>query len=476
MTVAERLAAELGAPIGDRDGTKLVPMLCDRDESGERLLSQGGHLFELKLDGVRILADKRGDRVALGYRKIRSATESYPEIAEAIAKLAEHRVVLDGEVVAFDEEGRPDFQRLGTRIQSRGKSARHAAVSVPVAYVVFDVLVVGDRDVTSLPIEARKMILEQVMGGTSKPGGHLRLHPTFAEGTELFRLCRERHLEGVVAKRAGSIYRPDDRSSDWIKIKCEQDADLVVVGWAEGEGRRSRLGALDLGVYEGEDLVFRGSVGSGLDEDAIDALLARLAPLEVKRSMASGKMPPKRGRHFVRPEVVVSVRYMGTSGEGMLRHPVYRGVREDLDARECTEEALGRKTGDLITLRIASKDGDVDALARAALRTKALVEQTGLVPLSKTRGASIDMQIPIGEGAPAGAALLLATLLERLLGPVAAAEGATITRVDAPAARRERALKPPVDPLGGVTSAAPSFARAVAAIEQMVASGAFEKR
>lgn len=97
MTRAERLAIELGAPIADRDGAKLVPMLCGRDESGERVLAREGWIFELKLDGVRILADKRGDRVSLGYRKMRSATESYPEIAEAVARLSEERVLLDGE-------------------------------------------------------------------------------------------------------------------------------------------------------------------------------------------------------------------------------------------------------------------------------------------------------------------------------------------------------------------------------------------
>lgn len=337
VTPAEHLAIELGAPKGDRDGTKLVPMLCGRDETGERVLGESGWIYELKLDGVRILADKRKDRVSLGYRKMRDATDSYPEIADAVAKLGEERVVLDGEVVAFDEKGRPDFQRLGTRIQTRGHGARRAAQSVPVVYVVFDVLVVGDRDVTGLPIEARKAILERIVseGGESP----IRLHPMFSDGKELFRQCRAHELEGVVAKRKGSTYRPDDRSADWVKVKCELDADLVVIGWTEGEGKRSRLGALDLGAYDGERLVVRGTVGSGLDEDVIDELLDRLRALEVPKPLAEGKLRPKRGRRFfTKPEIVVSVRYLGISTDGLMRHPVFRGLRHDLAPEDCTIE------------------------------------------------------------------------------------------------------------------------------------------
>ena len=342
-TVAESLAIELGAPKGDRDGKKLVPMLCGRDETGERVLADSGWIFEVKLDGVRILADKRGDRVSLAYRKVRDATETYPEIVEAVAQLAEKRLVLDGEVVAFDENGRPDFQLLGRRIQSRGSSVRRAVQSVPVVYVVFDVLVVGDRDVSGLPIEARKAILEQIVDASGEPqqrNERLRIQPTFSDGKELFRQCRAHALEGVVAKRAGSTYRTGDRSADWVKVKCELDADLVVIGWTDGTGTRSRLGALDVAAYDGDRLVARGSVGSGLDDDMIDALLDRLRSLEMPEPViADGKLRPKRGRHFTRPEVVVSVRYMGISKDGLLLHPVFRGVRMDLAPEECVLRA-----------------------------------------------------------------------------------------------------------------------------------------
>lgn len=331
MTPAEKLAVELGAPIADVDGRRISPMLCERDDTAERILGREGWTYELKLDGVRIIADKRGDDVRLSYRKLRDATESYVEVCDALRALSVQRVVLDGEVVAFDAEGRPDFQRLGTRIQSRGASAR-ARAAVPVVYVVFDILAIGDRDLTRLPIEARKVLLDLVMEGHT--GERLQLHPRFTDGKKLFERCRELGLEGVVAKREKSAYVMD-RSSEWVKIKCELDADLVVVGWCEGEGRRARLGALDLGAYVNGELWVRGRVGSGLDEDTIDVLLERLAPLEVKRPVAKGKYEPKKSRRHVRPEIVVSVRHGGYSDSGTLRFAVYRGIREDVKPEDC---------------------------------------------------------------------------------------------------------------------------------------------
>jgi bifunctional non-homologous end joining protein LigD len=346
VTAARDLAVARGAPPGDRDGTRLVPMLCERDDTSGRLLAQPGWLYELKLDGVRIVADKRGERVSLGYRKGRDATESYPEIALAVSRLPEARLVLDGEIIAFDDRGRPDFQRLGTRIQrsfsaATAAEALRAARQTPVVYVVFDLLVVGDRDVTSLPIEHRKELLERVLGEASTAGSLLRLHPTLADGAALFAFCREHALEGVVAKRAGSPYRADARSRDWVKVKRELEADLVVVGWTEGEGDRARLGALEVAAYDGARLVVQGRVGSGLTEEVITPLLARLQALEIAASAAPvASLKKKRGRHHVSPELVVSVRYAGLSKSGVLRFPVFRGLRPDVDPEECTTLAM----------------------------------------------------------------------------------------------------------------------------------------
>ncbi len=330
-TEAERLAVELGAPVGD--AARVTPMLCAHDETSARILTQPGFTYELKLDGVRIVADKRGERVSLTYRKGRDATDSYPDVALAIGALAEQRVVLDGEIVAFDAGGRPDFLLLSHRIQARARDARRAAQKVSAVYVVFDVLAIGDRDLRDLPIEARRAILERVV----PDAGALRLNPSFPRGEELFRACKEHGLEGVVAKRAGSIYRSGERTADWVKVKHELEAEVVVVGWTEGEGKRSRFGSIDVASYENGRLVARGAVGSGLDEEMIDVLLARLRDLEVAAPVAEGRYAARAARRrHVRPELVVNVRYMQLTSDGMLRHSVFRGIRDDVRPEECT--------------------------------------------------------------------------------------------------------------------------------------------
>ncbi|AKU98668.1 ATP-dependent DNA ligase [Labilithrix luteola] len=335
-TGAEKLAAELSAPVGEVDGRKIAPMLLAPGDDGSRHFGQPGWTYELKLDGARILADKRGKRTALTYRKLRDATESYPEIVEAVSKLAEERVVLDGEVVAFDEAGKPDFERLGQRITVGSGGVRRAMMAVPVVFIVFDILAIGDRDLRRLPIEARRAILERVVPAEGPKDALVRLHPSFDDGAALFSLCRQHALEGVVAKRNGSIYRVGERSLDWVKIKCELEADFVVVGYTEGEGNRSHFGALLLASYDNGKLVARGRAGSGLDERMIATLLPRLKAIEVKGLLAEGKFSTPRKQHFVKPEIVVSIRYMSFSSDGALKHPVFRGVRPDVDPEECT--------------------------------------------------------------------------------------------------------------------------------------------
>jgi bifunctional non-homologous end joining protein LigD len=424
-----KLAARLGARVGEVAGRRTVPMLCGHDQTSARVLEQPGFLFEVKVDGVRIVCDKRGEDVALTYRSLRDATGTYPEIAAAISALGEPRVVLDGEIVAFDAEGRPDFQRLGRRIQARGREVARAARSVAVVYVVFDVLAVGDRDVRGLPLEARKRILAEVVPEATPAGAPLRLHPTFEDGPSLFRLCRENRLEGVVAKRRAAPYRSGEdgreppRTGDWIKVKCELDVDLVVCGWTEGEGKRRRLGALDLAAYEGGRLVVRGSVGSGLDEDTIDELLERLQELEVPRPTAEGTFLPKRGRHHARPEIVVSVRTMGVTSDGLLRHPVFRGVRPDMAPEDCTlaptpapkADELEAITTERLALRIQGGGAAPrEAVERGVSVVRERFRAIGLAAFVRPgRGTAFDVVVPLAP-APLAAAKALAELVARL--------------------------------------------------------------
>jgi bifunctional non-homologous end joining protein LigD len=331
-------AEQLGAKRRKVDGTKLVPMVCAAEGAP---LSSPDYVYELKLDGVRILAEKRGDEVALHYRKGRSATVSYPDVVRALRALPVEQVVLDGEIVAFDAGGRPDFQRLAQRFQAtRPRDVERALRSVPVTFVAFDALALGSLDLMGLPLLARKQLLKRLLPGK---GVVRALDHIERDGSALFEFCRAQRLEGVVAKRAQSIYRPGPKaSSDWIKVKADREDDFVVVGYTQGNVGRT-LGALDLASYEGDQLVSRGKVGSGFDQATLDMLTERLESLRVRKTDVKGELSPApRGRSFVRPELVVNVRYTGFTDDGHLRHPVYRGVRVDVAPRECTAVPHGR--------------------------------------------------------------------------------------------------------------------------------------
>lgn len=329
----EERAAELGAPERDLRVADEEPMLAAL--SGARL-DDPERLYELKLDGVRVVADRRGNDVTLRYRSGRPCSVSYPEIVRAVRALPGERVVLDGEIVAFDEQGRPRFQRLAPRIHARRPmDVARAVDEVPVVYLVFDLLALGGRDLTGLPLFERKALLAELVRGR----GLVRvLDHIEGRGQELFALCEANGLEGLVAKQKHSPYRFGPRRGEaWVKIKCEQEDDFVVVGWIAGRGARERLGSLSVAAYRGDALVYRGRVGSGFDQRTVAALLGQLEALEVSSSPLTGPVPEEtREARWVRPELVVNVRHMGYSDDGRLWHPVFRGVRADVAPKACT--------------------------------------------------------------------------------------------------------------------------------------------
>ena len=302
----------------------LTPMLCALEGAN---LVDPERLYELKIDGVRILAEKRGPQVALRYRNGRSATASYAEIARALSLLPIDDALLDGEIVTFDAEGKPSFERLAPRIHAqRPLDIELARAKVPVVYLVFDLLALGGRDLTALPLVERKRILTQLVRGR----GLVRvLDHIEDDGSALYDFCRRERLEGVVAKRKQSPYRVGPRrTTDWVKIKCERDDDFVVIGYVEGQGARKSLGALCLGVYVQGELEYRGRVGSGLSDATIRLLLKELPGLEQATYPGRGEPPEDPGSEharWVRPELVVQVRYHGFTEEGQLRAPVFWG-------------------------------------------------------------------------------------------------------------------------------------------------------
>lgn len=337
-------AARLGALVGDVDGARLVPM---KASLGDVALASPDRVYELKLDGVRLVADRRGDRVRLGYRSGRDATHAFPEIARAVRALPCDRLVLDGELVSFDEAGRPRFQRLATRLHAtRGRERRIARERVPLRYVVFDVLQVGDRRLVPLPLRDRRRILERLLRGK----GLVQALDAFpGHGEALLAFAEANRLEGLVAKRLDGPYRPGPRpNADWVKVKCTRDEDFVVLGFTRGAGARDALGALVVGSRLDDGTgparwVERGRVGSGFDRPTLALLEARLRDLlddappasavtlrEGVRSRAGADAVTR-----VRPALVARVRFGGWTDDGALRAPVFEGLRDDVAPDDC---------------------------------------------------------------------------------------------------------------------------------------------
>lgn len=342
--VAARLPAlrarlrALGAPAG-RPDLREPPMLATLVD---RLPAGPGWLFELKWDGVRVLALRDGPRVTLAGRHGQDVTARYPEVVAALQALPVERVLLDGELVALDEAGRPSFQRLQARLGlTRPADIERARARVPVTAVLFDLLALDGRDLRGLPLRARKACLAALVppGGPLRYGDHVE-----GDGRALFERVCAAGLEGVVAKRADSAYAPG-RSRDWLKVKCQQRQAFVVGGWTEPQGARGCFGALHLGRWEDGRLVYVSRVGAGFDAATLRAVWERLRPLERATSPFAAGTPTGRGHHWVEPALVAEVRFSGWTDDGGLRHPVFLGLREDKRPEECVRAAPGTPDG-----------------------------------------------------------------------------------------------------------------------------------
>jgi len=297
--------------------------------------------FEPKWDGIRAIAIC-DDETRLISRNEHNITVAYPELHALHDRLVALEVMFDGEIVAF-EDGRPSFQRLQQRMHLRDqRQIEQMARRIPVVYMAFDVLYVDGHDLTSRPLQERRRILEE----TIVPSDQVQVSPmTEGDGVALFQAAAEHRLEGVVAKRLSSRYRPGARSRDWLKVKVTFDADVVIVGWTEGEGRRAEsFGSLVMAVYDDSELRYVGNVGTGFDQGALDDALERLHALEEADSPfpsdALGSRPELRRAHWVSPSLVARVEHRQLTEAGRLRAPSFQGFREDQDPEQCTYDQL----------------------------------------------------------------------------------------------------------------------------------------
>jgi bifunctional non-homologous end joining protein LigD len=328
---------------------KLRPMFA---RTAERPFTKPGWIFEPKLDGIRVLVYVRDRKVQMLSRNLNDLTRQYPVLESDIGRQAAAReLVLDGEIVALDESGRPSFQRLQQRMNlQREAEILEMEKKVPVGIVLFDILYRDGWDLTRVPLNIRKSLLWQAVDQSPRVG----IVETYEDGVELYNLVSPLGFEGVVGKRADSIYEPGTRSANWLKIKAFKSAEFVIAGYTKGQGNRhNSLGSLVL-AYHNDDgqLVWAGNAGSGFDDRAgekditsikrrLDEIRRDTMPFDEAPDFSRVSQPWARGRGkqeivWVEPNLVAEIKYAEWTEGGNLRAPVFLRLRPDVDPATVT--------------------------------------------------------------------------------------------------------------------------------------------
>lgn len=308
------------------DATRLVktyvpPMLAVL-AAGVPADAASGWLFELKYDGFRAVYGRRGGRSALRSRNDLDLGERFPGVLRALSKIAGDDFVLDGEIVALDENGVPRFQLL-----QRGEGGR-------LAYVAFDLLRIDGEDITSLPVEERRARLEAFL--RRPPAGVARSEAIDAPVEDALHAVSKAGYEGLVGKRLGSVWVPR-RSKEWIKLKAQGRQEFAIVGFTPSTRSEREIGALLLAVAEGGGFRFAGKVGTGYTTKMRTDLMRDLRKLEIDSPQFEGA-PRMKDARWVRPELVAEVTFTEFTKDGKLRHPSFMGLRMDKRAEETTRE------------------------------------------------------------------------------------------------------------------------------------------
>lgn len=275
-----------------------------------------GWVYEEKYDGYRILAYKEGQKVTLLSRHSKNRTDTFVEVARAIASLADETLLLDGEMVAFD-------RRLVSRFQLLQQG------EAPYVYAVFDCLYRNGRDLRAEVLPVRRDALEKALGATDRLFPSRRLSDN---GLTAYRVARRKGYEGLVAKDDSAPY-VEGRSRKWLKVKVHQEEEFVIGGYTRPAGSRAHFGALLLGAYRGKDLIYVGKVGTGFSEETLGSLHERLTPLSRERP-AFANPPREKGAAWVAPRLVAQVSFHEWTADRKLRQPVYLGLRDDKKPHE----------------------------------------------------------------------------------------------------------------------------------------------
>jgi bifunctional non-homologous end joining protein LigD len=310
-------------------GAQKLPMPTDIRPMQASLAAEpfnrSGWVFELKWDGYRAIAEVKRNQVKLYSRNLLPFEKIFAPITDELKKI-KFEAVFDGEIVVIDENGRADFQLL----QNYRKTGEGLLV-----YYIFDLLFLEGYDLQGLPLAFRKETLRNILPDLAriKFSDHKN-----RDGKALFELAIESGLEGIIAKNKTSTYQAGVRSKDWLKIKNRQGQEAVIGGFTQPRGSRTKLGALLLGVYEGDDLVYVGHTGGGFTETELEDVKAKLAPLKRKSPPFKNRIKTNTAPTWVQPELVCEVQFSEWTDDGIMRQPIYMGMREDIDPRQVTRE------------------------------------------------------------------------------------------------------------------------------------------
>ena len=353
-TVGRDRRARRETLLGEANGRLGEPSLSDLPSAKARFVepmkaklvekppATGDWIYELKFDGIRLIAIKDGEKVSLLSRNQNDLAARFPEIVDAIKNLPADECVLDGEVVALDEAGRSSFQLL----QAREMEGRRS----PIYFYVFDLLQLDGKSLVSLPLEARKNLLEKLCGAADDPW----IRYSGAIGGNASQLLKEvqcRGLEGIIGKLHSSVYEPGRRSGAWVKLKCVDEQEFVIGGYTPPQGARKHFGAILVGYYKDRDLVFAGKVGTGFTTKSLAALHKKFR-VEERAECPFVDLPSKQNgqwvlgitpsmmkkMHWINPKFVAEIKFAEWTRDGKLRAPVFIGLREDKEPGEVVRE------------------------------------------------------------------------------------------------------------------------------------------
>jgi bifunctional non-homologous end joining protein LigD len=307
-------------------------------------------LYEIKWDGYRALAFIRDGSVRLVSRNGLDMTHQYPELHSLADYVRAKEALIDGEIVAFDEQGRPSFSMMQQRtgIGTQGRRVGAGNTDIAVMFYAFDVIYLDGYDLRRVNLEDRKRILSDALVESSV----VKFSEDFPDGMQLYAAAEQQNLEGIVAKRRSSCY-VEKRSREWLKIKLTQTQECVIGGYTDPRGSREHFGSIILGLYDDKDrLIHVGHAGSGFTEKTHADMWTKLKAIEIEKNPFHGKVESTRKPHWVRPELVAQIKFTewtheGQSGNVKMRAPVYQGLRADKSAKECRFD-FAKKTEDEI--------------------------------------------------------------------------------------------------------------------------------